>query len=100
VAASSRTRWGLERERALVQTVESEIAGLWAQGVFEKSTEKIDRARKRLREWNQRNPETPIRIVPAQIKRRVVEMSLTADQRYLKRTPAELRARFAQELGV
>jgi hypothetical protein len=100
VAASSRVRRTLERERALVQTIESEIADLWAQGVFEKSAEKTDRARQRLREWNQRNPETPIRIAPAQIKRRVVEMGLTADQRYLKRTPKELRARFAQELGV
>lgn len=53
----------------------------------------MESARRVLAEWNQTNPDTLIRINPAQIMSRVRNASTTANQRMQKQTPPpELRA--------
>ena len=76
---------------ALARTVESEIVADWAAGIFEKDKAKQDAARRRLIEWNQKNPRTPIEVTDEQIEKRVESMMLTRQQRMLKAAPREMR---------
>lgn len=82
----------------LGKTVEADIADLWAQGIFEKNPDKVERARNQLMDWNSKNSDRKIRIVPNQIQRRVKEMQMTRAQRFIKRAPTELRAETAEAL--
>jgi len=75
----------------LTKAVEGDIASLWAAGMNEKKLEKVQEAKDLLKDWNEKNPETPIRISHSQIVRRVKQMKMTAHQRLLKSTPKELR---------
>lgn len=84
---------------ALTKVSEGEIAALWAEGVYERDSAKIARAKDRLLDWNQKNPETPIRIDNGQIFRRVREMSLLKGQRTLKSASKETRGELARDLG-
>lgn len=88
-----------QRIIALNKVTEAEIADLWAQGRFENDPEKVERARERLREWNQDNPETPIRISQGQIIKRVREMRLDKTQRLEKTAPKEIRASVREALA-
>jgi hypothetical protein len=73
------------------RAIESEIADLWAHGVFERDEAKVKDAVSRLKAWNERNPEMPIRIVPRQIGERVKAMALSREQRFAKSVPKEMR---------
>lgn len=45
----------------------------------------------RLKAWNERNPEMPIRIAPRQIGERVKAMAMSREQRFAKSVPKEMR---------
>jgi hypothetical protein len=79
---------------------ESEIANQWAMGIFEKDTNKVKDARDRLAEWNEANPESPIRINFRQITQRVKEMNRPKAERIAKTAPAEIRNSVRQELAT
>ena len=99
VAAAGRTEWQVQSKVNINRRNESEIAGLWAEGLFEKDDSKIERARSRLTAWNEKNPQFPIRITRSQLKRRVKAMSLTRSQRIRKAAPREIRATAAAALA-
>lgn len=82
----------------LTRMVEADIAGKWAEGVFERDPKKVLAAREKLAEWNAKNPETPIRVEQSQIRSRVKEMSMTRSQRAVKAAPRETRGVIANEL--
>lgn len=98
VARESRAVQIQNQNIQLGKVVESEIADVWAQGIFEKNPEKVERARNQLMDWNSKNPKRKIHIVPNQIQRRVKEMQTTRAQRFIKRAPTELRAATADAL--
>ena len=98
VADVQRRRMDLQQDISLQRDVESEIADLWARGVYERDPEKVARARAKLLDWNLSNPESRVVITPQQIHKRVQQATMTADQRFLKTSPPELRARVASEL--
>jgi len=75
----------------LTKAVEGDIASLWAAGMNEKKPDKVQEAKDLLKDWNLKNPETPIRISHSQIVRRVKQMKMTAHERLLKSMPKELR---------
>lgn len=79
---------------------ESEIAGKWAAGLFEKDTDKVQEARLELSAWNSDNPTSPIRINFKQIMQRVNNMKLDKSQRLAKTAPKEIRAAVKQELSI
>ena len=85
---------GLNRMR------ETEIADRWARAIFEKKPEDIAAARDSLRDWNVDNPQSPIRIVPNQIKTRVEAMTLDRATRLQKTAPKEIRAQVHRELQM
>jgi hypothetical protein len=83
----------------MTSLTESEIVGLWAAGVYEKDSDKIDAAKRLLKDWNMKNPETPIKINMQQVIRRTKAMRQTSAERLLKAAPKELR-RYASEMAI
>ena len=79
---------------------ESEIANQWAMGIFEKDSDKVKDARDRLAEWNEANPESPIRINFRQIAQRVNKMKESKAERIAKTAPAEIRNAVRRELAT
>ena len=78
--------------------VESEIAGLWAEGIFENDKAKITRARNRLLDYNAKNPANRIVLTKSQLKSRVKQMALTRGERIRKTAPREIRGQVAAAL--
>lgn len=87
----------LNQDITLAKEVESDIAAIWAEGVYEKDSDKIAEAKSLLKKWNDRNPETPIGIKMNQIMKRVKQMRQTSEQRMVKTTPKEMR-RYAETM--
>ncbi|MCY1175008.1 hypothetical protein D9M73_152280 [compost metagenome] len=78
---------------------ESEIAAMWAQGVFEGDQAKVQQARDALKRWNDANPAAPIRIQMPQIIKRVKAMREDKATRIAKTAPKEIRASVRKELA-
>lgn len=98
VAKVTRTERLVQEAVGLNKKVEGEIAERWAAGVFEKNPAKIREAMQELRDWNADNPESPIRITPQQIAKRVQSMQSTRAERIIKGAPRELRGVVSEEL--
>lgn len=92
VAAASRADGAVMQRIALARNIEAEIAADWANARFEGDAEGEKSARKRISEWNQTNPGTPISISSAQITKRVQKMRQTRAERIQKTAPKEMRA--------
>ncbi len=98
VAAGSRRITEGQRDIELAKSVESEIAGEMARAQVDGNQAAAVEAKDRLARWNAENPDMPIKITPQQIRRRVHEMRLTRDERFIKSAPPELRRRMLQEV--
>jgi hypothetical protein len=92
VGRASATVRTLNQTIMLAKQMEARFASDIAGAIFERDAQAAKDARQRLAQWNKDNPETPIRITEAQINKRVMEMRATRDERFIKRTPRELRA--------
>jgi len=77
---------------------ETEIANQWALGLFERDQDKVQSAKEQLRQWNEDNPESPIRIKFGQIVQRVKKMNESKTERIAKTAPKEIRAAVRREL--
>ncbi|MFO7189934.1 MAG: PLxRFG domain-containing protein [Pseudomonadota bacterium] len=99
VARESKMLQEQRRKIELVRTVEAEIADRWATGLFEGDQEKVRSARLRLMRWNRDNPEARIRIEPSQIQRRLREMRMSREERFVRSAPRELRPGLRAELA-
>ena len=100
VAKSQDASFDVQRMKGLNVMREAEISSKWAQGMFEQNPAKVKEARDELAQWNENNPESPIRINMRQIFNRVANMRLTKAQRILKTTPKEIRATVKKELEI
>ena len=98
VASESRKIQAARQDIELHRVTESGIADKWARGVVDKRPELINEARAELKRWNQQNPDQRIRLIPSQIRRRVVEMRKTREQRFIKTAPPEIRRQVATDL--
>lgn len=85
---------------ALNRLTEKEIADKWARAAFEKDEEGVAAARAELAEWNRTNPESPIRIQYAQIRRRLKAMNEDKATRIERTAPKEIRGAVRDELKV
>lgn len=74
------------------KAAETEIVRKWAQGIADNEPEAVADARRLLAAWNERNPDTKIRIDRLQIAKAVRDMRATREQRMLKAAPRELRS--------
>jgi len=81
----------VQQDINLAKTVEAEIADSMAEARFEHDPAKLQDARDRLKDWNEKNPTDRIRIDGAQIVRRLREMRKTREERIIKSAPREMR---------
>jgi hypothetical protein len=77
---------------------EGEIANKWAKAIAAGDTEGVAKAREELMKWNQANPDSPIKINMAQIRKRVMALRMGKEERLLKTAPKELRSQVRAEL--
>lgn len=84
--------------KSLNQIREKEIADKWARGVYLQDQELVQDARAELAQWNEDNPESPMRINLRQISERVKTMRMTKAERLAKTAPKELRAGIRERL--
>jgi hypothetical protein len=91
VARSSRRVQMAQQQVALARNVEAEISAQWAQGIADNKPDEIAAARKRLQAWNEANPQSKIAISRSQLVRRVQQIKMPRDQRFLKSAPKEMR---------
>jgi protein-disulfide isomerase-like protein with CxxC motif len=98
VARESRHVREVQQSIAMTKVSETEIADKWAQGIFEHDPAKVAEARQQLVDWNTKNPDSRIQIVPRQIAQRVQEMMKSRTQRVTKSAPREIRAGVSKEL--
>jgi hypothetical protein len=99
IAAESRRIQALQQDNGMMDAVKSAIAERWASGVADNDKEAIDKAREALKSWNDKNPDTPIRITPRSIQQRAREMKKTKAERYVKAQPKDRRQQVQEELG-
>jgi hypothetical protein len=78
---------------------ESQLAERWAKAVAEGDQKALADVREDLRAYNEKNPDTPIRINRSQIAKRVAQMRMTKEQRVMKAAPKEIRATVVRELA-
>lgn len=81
----------IRRSEQLAKNVEGEIAAKWARAVADRDPEAIQAAKDELRDWNESNPESPIRITGAQIMQRVRKLRQERSQRFITATSPERR---------
>ncbi|MEQ6475132.1 PLxRFG domain-containing protein [Comamonas sp. wu1-DMT] len=70
-----------------------------AQAVYDKDSEKQGDIRERMRNWNRRNPESPLTIDMLAVRRRVIKMRQTKAERVAAAAPKSIRANVRQSLA-
>lgn len=100
VAEPKRVERMVQQSVSLHRARRAEINELWARGIVEKDAEKIAAAREKLRDWNRKNPTTPIRINPESVKSRVRAMRSTSAERLVKASSKDMRGMVTNELQV
>jgi N12 class adenine-specific DNA methylase len=100
VARVQESSWQVQNLIAQTKLRESEIAERWAQGLFEGNKEKVADARQSLQDWNEKNPDTRIKISMPQIIKRVRAMRMGKEERIAKTAPKEIRATVQRELAL
>ena len=98
VAKKTRATMPLQQDIRLNRNVESGIVNAWAVAIVNQDKGGIAAAQKALTDWNSKNPESPIRINPSQIRDLVRKMTTGKDERILKTAPKEIRGRIGLEL--
>ncbi|MEI7464440.1 MAG: PLxRFG domain-containing protein [Burkholderiales bacterium] len=99
VARESAKVNAIQRTIQLAKNVESDLAGRMAQARVDGDIEAEQKARQELIDWNRKNPDSPIRIRPADIARRARELRASRADRLIKSAPKELRPAVSEALN-
>ena len=99
IAAQSRRLTEIFEDVNLHKVIEAGIAARWAHAIADGDSDAMNSARQELLDWNESNPDMMIRIGRSQILSRVKAIKATRDQRTLKTTPKELRARVMVDIA-
>ncbi|NSX14941.1 PLxRFG domain-containing protein [Cupriavidus taiwanensis] len=100
VAEDTRRRMPARQDIALVQKTQADILDLWTRGLSERNQGMQERAAAWLKDWNEKNPESPILITNKQLQSRVKQMATPSADRMLKNAPKGLRSRLAGQLAA
>lgn len=84
------------RAVALVRQVETEIVTAMAKALARSDPAGLREALERLDSWNRKNPGSPIRITPSQVRERLKSMTTEKSVRLLKSAPREMRPGLAE----
>jgi hypothetical protein len=99
IAQESRVKSEQMQDLNILRVRKAEIMNLWVNGILTKDRDEIVEARKKLQDWNRKNPELRIRINPASINQKVKAARVTSKQRFIKSIPKEQKERMIDELG-
>lgn len=100
VAGPRRVERMLAQSASMYRAVRQDIHTLMARGRYEGDADKVEAAREMMRSWNEKNPETPIRLNPTSVAQRVRAMRQTSAERLVKATPKDMRGALSAELAV
>lgn len=98
VAEKNRANMPINQDLALQRLVETSIVDQWAQGVATKNPQDVQQAMQRMKNWNEKNPETPVSISAQQLRAKVKTLLTPTDTRLLKGAPKEMRGRVVEGL--
>ena len=77
--------------KAFYNSTAQEIRAEWARGIYEKDSAKVEAARKRLQEWNEKNPDMTMVIRMTDIMRRVRNMRKSKSEKIADSAPKSMR---------
>jgi hypothetical protein len=98
VAEETRRTAPVQQDIALQKKTEASIVDQWAQGAADNDQALMDKAAKRLNDWNESNPKTPISINAEQIRDKSRQLLTDKNNRLLKTTPREMRGTVGLDL--
>lgn len=99
LAEGTRERSLLQQNVNLMTDVRNAVFERWAQGRYENDQTKIATAKAELDKWNRENPTEKITLNVGAIQRKVVEMGRTANERFIKAAPKQIRREVAGALN-
>ncbi|MDI1347908.1 PLxRFG domain-containing protein [Aquabacterium sp.] len=99
VAQEHRKTMPVQQDIALQKSTEASIVGQWARALVDEDDKAVATAKKRLEDWNRRNPNTPIVVKPSQLRNRVRQMNTEKEGRVLKMAPKEMRGQVGLDLA-
>ena len=77
-----------------------EIRKDWARAVYDKDSDAIAAARQKMLDWNEKNPNQPIRADMRAIMKRVRDMRKTKAEKIADSAPKALRQRMRQDVNA
>jgi hypothetical protein len=98
VAEETRRTAPVQQDIALQKKTEASIVDQWAQGAADNDQALMDKAAKRLNDWNESNPKTRISINAEQIRAKSRQLLTDKNNRLLKTTPREMRGTVGLDL--
>jgi hypothetical protein len=98
--AVEQERTGLQHKLiGQAKLAESQFADRWAKAVADGNQQDLADVREAIRQYNVKNPATPVRINRSQIARRVKDLRMPKAERVLKAAPREIRETVRRELA-
>lgn len=88
----------IRNSEQLAKNVEGEIASSWARALVDGDVAAVDKARAKLAQWNEDNPESPIRIKMQQIIARTRKLREERASRFITSVSPERRRAVAEAL--
>lgn len=88
----------IRRSEQLAKNIEGDIAEKWARAFADGDSEGVADAKQALADWNERNPESRIRITGSQILRRVKQLRKDRASRFITSVSPERRGAVVEAL--
>jgi predicted RNA methylase len=98
IARETQVMQQAQRSINLAKNVTEEIASAWAQALNDGDTAGVRDAQRRLREWNDDNPDTRLKISMQGVINRVRNMRMSRADRVIKSAPTGMRQGIAETL--
>ncbi len=88
-----------QQKKGFYTLTAQDISAKWAAGLHEKDPEMVKDARAMITDWNEKNPDQPMRVSIPGIIRRAREMSKSKDERIADTAPKAMRAQMKQDVA-
>jgi len=98
VARETRIVGQNQQDIAMQRVMEDAIASQMARGLMERDKEAIEEAKRKMIQWNTDNPGLRVAINAGQIARRIREIGMSREQRFIKSAPREIRQSVGQDI--
>ena len=100
VAKVQDANFQMQKEKAFYNMKVQEIRKEWARAIYDKDSEGIAKARQKMLDWNEKNPNQPIRADMRAIMKRVRDMRKTKAEKIADSAPKALRQRMRQDVNA